>query len=390
MPPLEHMDTLSPERVRDLLSAAPRGESLDALLDDPLIRAAREARDRVFGRAIRLFAPLYYSNVCANDCIYCGFRRSLGTARRRILTPAEVVEETAALLRQGHRRILLIASEDPTRKGLDLALEAVEAVRLAARIVPAERPGANGSEHTEAASSHDAGSLPNGPSSNGGRPCIFSQELAVSLSMEMAPRSSEDFAALAQAGVSGYVLFQETYDRALYPKIHPAGPKADYENRIAGPERAARAGIRNIGLGVLYGLADPVEDTIALIDHARRIEEATGRPVASVSVPRLEPAEGVPFTVHPPHPVPNALWFRIMAVLRLALPRTDLLISTREPVALRRAALEAGATVFSAGSRTDPGGYTDPGSSRGQFEVGDERPLAEVADDLRRLGYRPE
>ncbi len=346
-----------------------------------LLRAAGRLRDRVFGRRIRLFAPLYYSNVCANDCVYCGFRRSLGTTRRHVLSPEEVRDEAAALLKQGHRRILLIASEDPSPKGFALALGVVEAIAGIARIVTdrGDRPGdAKGASFDPAAAGLEAIRDP---------VRIFSAEPEITLALEMAPRSVSDFRHLAGAGVSTYVLFQETYDRAVYPRVHPAGPKADFDHRLEGPERAARAGIRRLGLGALYGLGDPVRDTVALVAHARRLEAVTGTPVASVSVPRLEPAEGVPFSAAPPHPVPDWLWLRIIAVLRLALPWSDVLISTREPADLRRAALEAGATMFSAGSRTDPGGYRRPGESRGQFEIGDDRSLNEVALDLRSSGF---
>lgn len=328
--------------------------------DRNLLDTAAAVRGKVFGRTVRLFAPLYYSNVCANDCLYCGFRRSLGLTKRRILTPEEVAAEAAALVRHGHRDILLIASEDPSRRGLVLALDAVRAIRACVPAAP--EPG-------EARA--DAGPA------------------EIRLSIEIAPRAAGDFAALAEAGVTGYILFQETYDPEVYRGVHPAGPKADFASRLEGPLLAAAGGISRLGLGVLFGLADPLRDTAALIAHARHLQERTGRPVASVSLPRLEPAEGVPFTARPPHPVEDFLWLRILAVLRLALPWTDVIVSTRESIDLRRRSLAAGSTVFSAGSRTDPGGYSLPGESRAQFQVGDERSLHEVARDLRNLGYEP-
>jgi 2-iminoacetate synthase len=327
------------EEAAAILLAPPGG-------DEDLFAAARACRERIFGRRVGLFAPLYYSNVCANDCLYCGFRRSLGPEGRRILTPEEVSGEARALASQGHRRILLIGSEDPSPRGSELALTAVAALRQGA------------------------------------------PEATVAL--EMAPRAGKDFARLADAGVTGYVLFQETYDRELYAAVHPSGPKADFDHRIDGPATAFAAGIRGLGLGVLYGLGDLVWETLALISHARELERQTGRPVATVSVPRLEPAEGVPFSQAPPRPVADDLWLRIVAVLRLALPRTDVIVSTREGQASRRASLEAGASVFSAGSRTEPGGYLAPDECRGQFLVEDARPLAEVAADLRTQGYEPE
>jgi len=321
-----------------------------------LAAAAFEVREAVFGRRVGLFAPLYYSNVCSNDCVYCGFRRSLGTARRRVLEPAEIAGEARALTQQGHGRILLIASEDPTPHGWELALAAADGIASVAPIRPGEW-----STETEG---------------------LF-------LAAELAPRSPADFARLAARGVSAYVLFQETYDPALYPTVHPGGPKASFENRLAGLENAAAGGIARLGLGALFGLGEPALETVALVAHARHLEMLTGRPAGSVSAPRLEPADDVPFTLAPPRPVSDREWLRILAVLRLALPQSDLIVSTRESIEMRRAALGVGATVFSAGSRTDPGGYSGTGSSRGQFRVGDERSLGEVAADLRASGFEP-
>ncbi len=328
----------------------------DIKLDEELATAAFRCRELQFGRRVGLFAPRYYSNVCANDCLYCGFRSSLGATGRRVLTGGEIAAEAKALLAHGHRRLLLIASEDPTPRGLALAEEAVEAVRVAGEVTPGEW------------SSDNAG--------------IF-------LAVELAPVSAREFARLAARGVSAYVLFQETYDAELYPGIHPSGPKADFANRLEAPERAAAGGISRLGLGALYGLGDPVFETVALVAHARHLEMLFGRPVASVSAPRLEPAEGAPLSQSPPHPVSDALWLRILALLRLALPLSDLIVSTREPLLMRRESLRCGATVFSAGSRTDPGGYALADDSRAQFLVGDDRSLSEVIADLRAMGFEP-
>ena len=325
--------------------------------DEFLVVAADARRKEFFGARVGLFAPLYYSNGCRNDCLYCGFRSSLGSTRRRSLTPEEIRAEARALLAQGHRRILLIAAEDPTSRGAEKALEAVEAVA-------SEAPIARGT--WEEGSTHG----------------LF-------LAGELPPMSSADFARLAGRGLSAYVLFQETYDPELYPTVHPSGPKADFGLRLAAPERAAAAGIPSVGLGALYGLGNPILETVCLVAHARHLEMLTGRPVASVSAPRLEPAEGVPFTFHPPSPVPDRVWLRILAVLRLALPGTNLIVSTRESMAQRRASLRVGATVLSAGSRTDPGGYAAPDETRAQFRLGDERPLDAVRADLVTMGYLP-
>jgi 2-iminoacetate synthase len=333
----------------------------DIKLDEELAMAGFRCRELQFGRRVGLFAPLYYSNVCVNDCLYCGFRSSLGATGRRVLNQGEIAAEAKALLAQGHRRLLLIAGEDPTPRGLALAEEAVEAVRAAGEAVRAAvTPGEWSSDNA-----------------------------GVFLAAELAPASAREFARLAARGVSAYVLFQETYDAELYPGIHPSGPKSDFANRLEAPERAAAGGISRLGLGALYGLGDPVFDTVALVAHARHLEMLFGRPVASVSAPRLEPAEGAPFSQSPSHPVSDALWLRILALLRLALPLSDLIVSTREPLLVRRESLRCGVTVFSAGSRTDPGGYGLADDSRAQFLVGDDRPLSEVSADLRAMGFEP-
>jgi 2-iminoacetate synthase len=341
-------DRLSLRDVSHLL----RGP-LSAEIEEPLAEAATAAREAVFERRVGLFAPLYYSNVCSNDCLYCGFRRSLGVEGRRALSAAEIAAEAEVLIGRGHGRLLLIASEDPTTRGLELAREAIEAVRSRTPI---------------------------------GRGSWSGDGDGLFLAAELAPRSTAEFARLSALGVTAYVLFQETYDPDLYPTVHPSGPKADFLHRLSAPERAAAGGIGQLGLGALFGLGDPFLETIALVAHARHLEMQTGRPVASVSAPRIEPADGVTLTFHPPHPVPDRLWLRLLSVLRLALPQTELIVSTRESIALRRASLRVGATVFSAGSRTDPGGYVQPGESRQQFRVGDERTLEEVIADLQVLG----
>jgi 2-iminoacetate synthase len=206
---------------------------------------------------------------------------------------------------------------------------------------------------------------------------------------ELAPLSAKDFARLAARGVSACVSFQETYDAALYAEVHSSGPMADFAKHLDGPERAAAGGISRLGLGVWYGLGDPVFETVALIAHARRLEMLFGQPVASISAPRFEPAEGAPLSQSPPCPVSDALWLRILSLLRLALPLSDLIVSDNEPHRMRRESLGSGVTVFSVGSHPDPGGYAAADDSRAQSLVGDERPLSEVIADLVTMGFTP-
>lgn len=333
-----------------------RETAADWLADDcedlvaPLHRAAGHLTSAIHGPRIRIFAPLYYSNRCANNCLYCGFRRANPDARRRILTLEEIESETQALLLRGHRRILLVASEDPSPAGRSLALDAVRRAR-------STRLDGAGVEQ---------------------------------LAVEIAPGDVGDFRALAEAGVDAYVLFQETYDRSIYARVHPDGPKRDFDFRLGAPERALAGGIPHVGLGVLLGLGDPVDEILNLIDHARRIEAAFGRPPRTVSLPRLEPAIGSPLSREPYRRVTDAEMLRSIAVLRMALPACGIVLSTRESAAFRDLALDWGVTEMSVGSRTDPGGYTagDDGCLA-QFELHDAREVPEMIDLLRSRGYDP-
>lgn len=318
--------------------------------DQALRRTARAVTDAIHGRRILLFAPLYYSNVCVNNCLYCGFRRGNPNAARRVLTTVEIEAEAEILLRMGHRRVLLVASEDPSRSGRDLLIQAAQAVRRA-------RVDGAAIEH---------------------------------VGMEVAPGDRSLFRAMAAAGVDSYTLFQETYDRRTYAEVHPDGPKKDYDRRIDAPSRALQGGIRGVGLGVLLGLGDPLSETIALIRHARRIEKERGIPPRTISLPRIEPADGSDLSQHPFWRVPDETILRMISVIRIALPRTGIVLSSRESPAFRDRALDWGITEMSAGSRADPGGYSAVGTcALAQFELHDRRSPAEVIRMLQQRGYEP-
>ncbi len=319
-------------------------------LDRALQAAAQRITEAFHGRAVRLFAPLYYSNVCVNDCLYCGFRRENRNARRRVLEPEEIEGEARALLAIGHGRILLVASEDPSERGLALALEATRRVR-------GVREGGRKVAH---------------------------------LGMEVAPGDVARFREMSNAGVDSYVLFQETYDREVYGRVHPDGPKSDFDWRLGAPQRALEGGIPHVGLGVLLGLGEPEGEILALIRHAREIEKIWGAPPRTVSLPRMEPAEGSELSRSPYHPVTDETMFRFLALVRISLPRCGIILSARETAPFRDAALAWGVTEMSAGSRTDPGGYTMPDpESLAQFELKDGRALPEIAAALRARGYQP-
>lgn len=329
-------DTLAPdpEAVLPLLSPA-AGRAIE-----DLARAARAVTLRRFGRTVSLYAPLYVSNYCDNACAYCGFNAGNDVARRA-LSPGEVVAE-ARLLRDRHiTQLLLVTGESPRHCG------AKDLAALARDLKP----------------------------------------LFPSLAVEVQPLGEPEYRELAAAGVDGLAVYQETYDRATYARVHPAGPKRDFDHRLAAPERGGAAGFRQIGIGALLGLDDWRIEACCLARHAAFLMKRHWKSQVSVSFPRLRPAAG---GFQPPHPVHERELAQMVFALRLALPDAGLVLSTRESAAFRDHMIGLGITRMSAGSRTSPGGYCDEhGGAEGQFAVCDERPVAAVAAAIRARGYDP-
>lgn len=306
---------------------------------EELAQAAHALTTRRFGRTIKLYAPVYLSNECVNACRYCGFRAE-NAIGRRTLTTAEAIAECEAVLAAGHRHLLLVAGEHPTAVPLD-ALEAI------ARAI---RPRAAG------------------------------------LAIEVQPWDEAGYARLAAAGVDGVTLYQESYDREAYSAMHPAGPKAHFGARLEAIDAAGRAGMRFLGIGALLGLAPWRSEVLAVIAHARRLMRRHWRSAITVSVPRIRDSNAG-FT--PPHPVPDAALAQIICALRLSLPDAGIVLSTREPAALRDRLLPLGVTQMSSGSVTQPGGYALQQDSGEQFHLEDRRSPAEVAAMLSKAGYDP-
>jgi 2-iminoacetate synthase len=291
---------------------------------------------------IQFFAPLYLSNECVNTCLYCGYSREL-SIRRRTLTLSEVRSEAAHLLQAGFRHLLLVAGEHPKFIPVDY-LE--EVTRLLHREAP-------------------------------------------SLAVEVAPLDEAEYRRLTEAGCEGLVVYQETYDRKVYDAIHVKGPKKDFDSRLETPERGARAGMRRIGIGVLLGLSpDWRRDTIALVAHAQFLMRHYWKCFITVAVPRLRPAAGDERHV-PKITLSDREFVQLVTALRLALPDAGIVLSTREPARLRDGLVRLGVTHMSAGSRTEPGGYTEPEAAGEQFEIEDSRSPAEVAAAVEKLGYEP-
>lgn len=341
---------------------AARGLALEeaaALLrcEDPVLLAemyagAREVKERIYGRRLVLFAPLYLSNECVNNCLYCGFRRGNEELIRRSLTEAEAVEEARMLIEQGHKRLLLVCGEHPAAASLDFV------TRVMQRIYALRE--ANGAIRR--------------------------------INVNLAPLDVDGFRRLKEAGVGTFQAFQETYHLATYQRMHPQGPKSDYHWRVTTMDRAFAGGVEDVGMGMLLGLYDYRFEVLALLQHIAHLEATFGVGCHTISVPRLEPALNAPAANQPPHAVSDEDFRKIVAVLRLAVPYTGLILSTRERADFRKEVIALGVSQISAASRTFPGAYRASGPdnpAEEQFHLGDVRSLDTVVQDIARDGYLP-
>jgi 2-iminoacetate synthase len=323
----------------------------DGDLREELYDAARQVKQAIYGSRLVLFAPLYVSNLCTNECAYCAFRKDNKEVRRRWLKQEEIAEQTRALVEQGYKRVLLVAGEAYPKNDFGYVLESMATIY-------ATRSGNGEIRRVHA---------------------------------NVAPPTVEQFYALREAKLGVYQCFQESYHRPTYAAVHKAGKKTDFDWRATVMHRAMASGVGDVGMGVLYGLYDWRWETLALLQHVRELERTFGAGSHTISVPRIEAAVGSSLAKRPPHSVSDDDFLKIIAVLRLAVPYTGLVMSTREPAEIRRKSLEIGISQMSAGSRTDPGGYTqiDLDRDAGQFEVGDHRPLQEIVREVADLGFVP-
>lgn len=307
---------------------------------EDLAVAANRVTERRFGRVVRLFAPLYLSNACLSTCTYCGFSKHLDV-RRRTLTPTEVEREARLLTAQGFRHLLLVSAEH-AKEVPPSYLEAVVA-RL--------------------------------------RPTV------PSIAIETQVWDEDVYRRLGAAGAEAVVVYQETYDPETYAEVHVGGRKRRYDVRLAAPEVVAAAGLRRVGLGVLFGLhPDWRQEAIALAAHAAWLQRVHWRTEVTVSFPRLRPSAS---GFAPRTDLGDRDLAQLVAATRLLLHDAGIVVSTREDAALRDGLVALGATHMSAGSSTEPGGYSQAGTSEEQFSISDERTPAEVAGALRARGYDP-
>jgi len=315
-----------------------------------IMDVAKYVKEEIYGKRLVLFAPLYTGNVCINNCVYCAFRRANKHLVRKVLDIDEIEQETRMLLKDGHKRILLICGESP-RNDINYVCEAIRRVY----------------------SIH------------------IGKENIRRVNVELAPMTIEEFKQLSKEKIGTYVCFQETYDPILYKEYHPEDtPKSDYLYRLNVMHRAMEAGIPDIGLGVLFGLADYRFEILALMEHANDLENKFGCGPHTISFPRIEPAEGAPLPENIPYKVSDDNFKKIIAIIRIALPYTGIILSTRESDELRTELFNYGISQISAGSRTNPGAYSHVADKSGsQFALGDHRSLEEVISGMIDCGYIP-
>lgn len=319
----------------------------DESILEEMYKVAREIKEKIYGRRIVIFAPLYVSDYCVNNCTYCGYKCSNKDFTRKKLTMEELVEEVRILESMGHKRLAFEAGEDPVNCPLDYVLECIKTIYSI---------------------KFDNGSIRR-------------------INVNIAATTVEEYKRLKAAEIGTYILFQETYHKETYERLHPQGPKHNYNWHTTAMHRARLAGIDDVGMGVLYGLSDHKYDTIALLMHAEHLEKETGVGPHTLSVPRLRPAENVSLQNYP-HLVDDKNFKKIVAILRLTVPYTGIILSTREETEFREEVMKVGVSQISSGSCTGVGGYADS-KQKPQFQVGDSRSSIQIIKDLCKDGYIP-
>ncbi len=323
-------------------------------LVEKIFTAAASVKDKIYGRRVVLFVPLYIANYCMNGCLYCGFKNNNSLLKRKVLNSDEIKKEVAYLLERGHKRILMVSSEFKTSPDFNIVDYYVDAIKA---IYSVQR----------------------------------STHRIKRVNINCAPLPVEGFRKIKLAGIGTYQLFQETYHNQTYKKIHPYGPKSDYDNRLDAIDRAFAAGIDDVGIGVLYGLYDWKFETLAMLSHVEYLENKFGVGPHTISVPRLESASGVDDNLFSQYRVSDLNFKRIVAILRLSVPYTGMILSTRESPLMRDELVGLGISQISAESNTSPGGYCESGNlaDDSQFSVCDHRCLDEIIKSLIEHNYIP-
>lgn len=325
-------------------------ECNDEKVVERVFALACELKQKIYGNRIVMFAPLYLSNYCINGCVYCPYHAKNQTIPRRKLTQEEIRREVIALQNMGHKRLALEMGEHPMYNTMDYLLESIDTIYSI---------------------KHKNGAIRR-------------------VNVNIAATTVENYRLLRDAGIGTYILFQETYNKAVYEQLHPSGPKSDWDYHTEAMDRAMQGGIDDVGIGALFGLCNYRYDFVGLLMHAEHLEARFGVGPHTISVPRIRPADDID-TNDFPNAVTDDVFRRIVAVLRLAVPYTGMIVSTRESKRSRELVLDVGVSQLSGGSRTTVGGYAenfDDGKSA-QFDISDERTLDEIVSWLLELGYVP-
>ncbi len=318
-----------------------------------IYQAANEIKEKIYGRRIVLFAPLYVSNYCVNNCEYCGYKHSNTDFPRNKLTMEQLKQEVEVLQSLGHKRLALEAGEDPVHVPIEYILECLQTIYSV--------KSGNGSIRR--------------------------------VNVNIAATTEDNYRKLVEAEIGTYILFQETYHKPTYEFMHPQGPKHDYNWHLTAMDRAMRGGVDDVGIGVLYGLFDYRYETVAMLMHAEHLEKAFGVGPHTVSVPRLRPAENVSMDQYP-FLVSDQKFKQLVAVIRLAVPYAGMILSTREEARFRDEILAVGISQISTGSCTGVGGYAQEHihhrtEGKPQFEIGDHRSPGDTIASLCEGGYIP-
>ena len=358
---LEETKNPSNEQIKEVLNRAKNREGLDYKDIAILLQAedendlkeiyslAGEIKKDIYGKRVVVFAPLYVSDYCVNNCVYCGYKRDNKFNRRR-LTMDEVAQEVKILEQMGHKRLALELGEDPVNAPIDYVLECLDTIY--------KTQNNNGEIRR--------------------------------VNVNIAATTVENYKLLKEKGIGTYILFQETYHKPTYDKMHPKSLKGQYNYHLTAFDRAMEAGIDDVGAGVLFGLADPRFEVLGLMMHNAHLEEKFGVGFHTISVPRLQPANGVSLENYP-HLLDDKMFKKIVAILRIAVPFTGLILSTRETPEMRKELLKYGVSQISAGSSTGVGGYKEreEGKEVKQFKTNDERSPIEILKELLSDGYIP-
>lgn len=321
-------------------------------LNERMFALARQLKEKLYGNRIVLFAPLYLSNYCVNGCVYCPYNGGNKTMPRIRMSQEEIAGQVTALQDMGHKRLAIEAGEHPANS-IDYMLESIRTIY--------------GVRHR-----------------NG---------VIRRVNVNIAATTVDNYRKLKDAGIGTYILFQETYHRDTYLRLHPSGPKRDYAYHTEAMDRAMEAGIDDVGIGVLFGLSDYLYDFVALLMHAEHLEARWGVGPHTISVPRICPADRVD-PAQFPHSVPDSMFRKLVALIRISVPYTGMIVSTRETQQMREEALRLGVSQISGGSRTSVGGYgrqpeDTPDTGTAQFDISDHRSLDEIVGWLIDLGYIP-